>query len=144
MSARTRHRDDGSATVETAIVIPSFMLFFALVAFGGRLAIAHQAVQSAAADAARAASIERTQSSAQSAATSAATTSLTNQQVRCTSSSVALDVAGFSAPVGTPASVSATVTCTVSVSDLAFPGLSGTTTVTATMTSPIDTYRARQ
>lgn len=142
--SRTARGEAGSATVETAIVIPSFLLFFALVVFGGRLTIAHQSVQSAAADAARAASIERTQSTAQSAAMSAATTSLADQQLDCTSRSVAVDVAGFAAPVGTPASVSATVTCAVSVADLAFPGLSGTTTVTATMTSPIDTYRARQ
>jgi hypothetical protein len=45
--------------------------------------------------------------------------------------------------VGTPASVTATVTCVVNLSDVAIPGLPGTRTITATMSSPLDTYRER-
>ena len=41
------------------------------------------------------------------------------------------------------ASVTATVTCVVNLSDVAVPGLPGTRTITATMSSPLDTYRER-
>ena len=54
MSVRNRtDRERGSEAIEAAIGIPAFMLFVALIMAGGRLAIAHQAVESAAADGAR-------------------------------------------------------------------------------------------
>ena len=37
----------------------------------------------------------------------------------------------------------ATVACVVNLADLSLPGVPGTRTVTATATSPIDTYRER-
>ena len=64
-----------------------------------------------------------------------------DQQVDCTDRSVALDLKGFATPVGTPASVSATITCRVET--LGLPGLPSVT-VSATMRSPIDSYRGRQ
>jgi len=54
----------GSATVEAVIGVPAFLLLLGLLIVGGRVAIAHQVVQSAASDAARAASIARTQTAA--------------------------------------------------------------------------------
>lgn len=119
------------------------MLFVALIVFGGRVVIAHQAVQSAAAQAARTASIARTPGDAQSSAVSQAGASLDSQNVHCTRADVSVDTSGFAAPVGTPATVRATVTCAVNIGDLALPGVPGSITITETMTSPIDTYRAR-
>lgn len=116
----------GSAVIEAVIGIPAFALFVGLIIFAGRVSLAHEAVQSAAADAARSASISRTQGAAQSAGTSAASTSLTNQDLRCVSTTVDVDTTGFGAPVGTPAEVTATVTCQVDLSDLAVPGVPGT------------------
>ena len=57
MSCR-RHldRERGSAVIEAVIGVPAFMLFVALIVFAGRVAIAHQGVQSAAADGLSAAS----------------------------------------------------------------------------------------
>lgn len=137
------NRERGSEAVEAAIGVPAFLLFLAVIIGGGRFAIAEQAINAAASDAARTASIARTQGQAQSVATSGAYATLANQSLQCTSKSVHVDVSGFAAPAGTPASVTATVTCTVNLSDVAIPGMPGDRTITAAMTSPIDTYRER-
>ena len=136
-------RDRGSAVIETVIGVPAFMLFVGLIFFAGRVAIANQAVESAANEAARTASIARTQEQASSDAAAAAATSLSNQGVACVSREVSVDTTGFAAPAGTPAQVTATVTCQINLADLALPGLPGTRTVTATMSSAIDSYRER-
>ena len=142
-SRRVGSRDRGSEAIEAAIGVPAFLLLVALIICAGRFAIAQQAIDSAAADAARTASIARTQAQARSSAEANANASLANQSLQCTSKSVRVDVTGFASPPGTPASVTATVTCTVNLSDVAVPGLPGDRTITATMTSPIDTYRER-
>ena len=141
---RRRARDDlGSAAIEAVIGVPAFLLFVGLIIFAGRVAVAHQAVESAASAAARSASIARTQQAALAEAQSAAAGSLTDQNIHCITAQVHVDAAGFGVPVGTPAKVTATVSCVVDLADLAVPGVPGTRTVTATMTSPIDTYRER-
>lgn len=119
------------------------MLFVALIIFAGRMTIAHQAVESAANEAARAASIARSQGAARNDATTSAQTSLTNQKVNCRTIGVTVNMAGFDRPVGTPGSVSATVTCQVDLADVSIPGVPGTKTVTATVSSPLDTFRER-
>uniref|UniRef100_UPI003137A175 TadE/TadG family type IV pilus assembly protein n=1 Tax=Nocardioides psychrotolerans TaxID=1005945 RepID=UPI003137A175 len=64
-SARRRRRDErGSVAIEAAIGVPAFGLFVAMIILGGRVEIAKQSVDAAAYEAARAASIERTQSEA--------------------------------------------------------------------------------
>jgi Flp pilus assembly protein TadG len=135
-------RERGSAVIEAVIGVPAFMLFVLLIVFAGRVAIAHQGVQSAAADAARSASIARTQGGAQAAGDTAAATSLANQHVNCKVTTVSVDTTGFASPVGTPATITATVNCQVNLSDL-LPGVPGSKAITATMSSPLDTYRAR-
>ena len=144
MSQQTRDsgRERGSATLEAVIGVPAFMLFVLLIIAAGRIALARQAVEASAAEAARSASIARTKHQAADGASGAAT-SLRNQGVRCTSQRVDIDTSGFAAPVGTPAKVTATVTCIADLSDLSIPGLPGSRTITATMSSPIDTYRER-
>lgn len=133
----------GSAAIEIVLLVPALMLLLLFAVAGGRVAMAHGSVQQAAADAARAASIARTASSAHATAVSAASATLANQGLTCTSMTVSLDTSGFARPVGTPASVGATVSCTVALADLAVPGLPDTRLVTATVTSPLDTYRGR-
>lgn len=133
----------GSTTIEAVILVPAFGLFLGLIVIGGRIALADAAVQSAAAEAARTASLARASTSAQSLGRQAALDSLASQDLRCTRTTVTLDTSGFSAAVGTAASVEATVTCVVALDDLAVPGVPGSRTVEATMSSPIDTYRER-
>lgn len=63
--AFNRSRDErGSVAIEAAIGVPAFGLFVAMIILGGRVEIAKQSVEAAAYEAARAASIERTQSEA--------------------------------------------------------------------------------
>ncbi len=133
----------GSAAIEAAIGVPAFMLFVGLIIFAGRSALAHQAVQTAAYDAARAASIARTVGAAQSDAHAAAATALANRGLRCASTSVSVDTSGLGAALGSYGSVIAQVTCRVDLSDLVVPGVPGSRTVTASMSSPVDAYRER-
>jgi Flp pilus assembly protein TadG len=137
-----RPSDEGSTVVEVVILAPALALFLGLIVAGGRLAVAHQAVEAAAAQAARAASIARTQDQALTAAQQAATSALGSQGLNCLASAVSIDVAGFATPAGTPASVGATVTCQVPLADT-LPGLPGSFGVTATVRSALDTYRER-
>lgn len=139
----TADPERGSEALEAAVGVPAFLLFVALIIFAGRVAVAHQAVESAAADAARSASIARTQSGASSAGSAAATSSLANQKLQCSTKKVTVDTSGFASPVGTPARITAVVTCVVNISDLALPGVPGQLTVKSSMSSPIDTYRER-
>lgn len=139
---RTRG-DRGSATLEAVIILPTFMLFVALIITAGRIQMARQSVDAAAVEAARAASISRTAGEAQSRASASGNQALTNQGLRCTSTSVSIDTSGYSVPVGTPASVSATIVCVLDVSDVAIPGLPGAITITRSASSPLDTYRGR-
>ena len=124
--------------------MPAFVLFVGLIIFGGRTATTHQAVETAAADAARAASIERTETSARRRPSRRPTTSLSNQDVHCLDVDVAVDASQFSRAVGEPASVSVTVQCRLDLTDLSgVPGVPGSRLIKATMTSPIDTWRER-
>lgn len=142
MNHRTRN-ERGSASVEAVIGVPAFLLLVGLLVLGGRQAIAQQAVQAAASDAARAASIARTATTARTDATTAARHSLANQDLDCATATVTVDTAAFAMEVGTPGQVSATVTCALRLDDIGLPGVSGTKTITATMSSPLDTYRGR-
>lgn len=141
MSRRDQER--GSATIEAVIIVPALMLFVALIVAAGRVQMAHQSVDAAAAEAARAASISRTANEAQTRATTSGTQALANQGLKCATTTVTVDTSGFAAPVGAPATVSATVSCVVALDDVALPGLPGAITVDATVHSPLDTYRGR-
>jgi Flp pilus assembly protein TadG len=140
---RCRRNERGSAPIEAAIGVPAFTLFVGLIIFGGRTATTHQALESAAADAARSASIERAAPAAQQAAEQAARSSLSNQQIHCLSVDVTVDASGFQTAVGQDANVAVTVTCRLDLSDLAVPGVPGNRTLHATVSSPIDTWRER-
>jgi Flp pilus assembly protein TadG len=138
------HRDEqGSAAIEAAIGVPAFALFVGLIIFGGRTANAHEALQSAAADAARSASIARDARTAQTDARAAATASVTNQHILCTQIDVTVDTSDFNKAPGVPGAVAVTVSCRLNLSDLAVPGVPGSKTFKSTMSSPIDTWRER-
>jgi Flp pilus assembly protein TadG len=143
--AFNRSRDErGTVAIEAAIGVPAFGLFVAMIILGGRVEIAKQSVEAAAYEAARAASIERTQTEAIAAGRSSAASSLHDQDVRCTSTNIMVNAAAFNAPIGNTAQVNVTVTCTVNLSDLSIPGVPGTRTITATASSPVDAYRERR
>ncbi|MFE5029892.1 TadE family protein [Streptomyces sp. NPDC056656] len=140
---RSTPSDRGSAAIEAAIVLPSLLVFLCLAIAGGRLVMSGSKIDAAAQDAAREASIHRTAASAQDAARAAATESLADQGITCASSSVSINTAGLSVPIGQVATVSATVSCTVNLSDLLLPGAPGSRTLESTATSVVDQYRQR-
>jgi Flp pilus assembly protein TadG len=139
-----RRRDErGSAAIEAAIGVPAFALFVGLIIFGGRTASTHEALQSAAADAARSASLARDAQIASTAAREAAIASITNQQIGCSGIDVSVDTTDFNKQPGVPGSVEVRVSCRLDLSDLAVPGVPGSRVLHATMSSPIDTWRER-
>ena len=139
----TRREERGSASLEAVIGVPAFALFVALIIMGGRTATAHQALESAAADAARSASLARSAPAAAESARQAARTSLANQDLSCTDVDVSVDVEAFTQAVGRDASVDVTVACRLDLSDLSIPGVPGSRLLRASMSSPLDTWRER-
>ncbi|MEV4824535.1 TadE family protein [Micromonospora sp. NPDC049274] len=140
-----RIRDQrGSASIEMAVVAPAILALIAGTIIGGRLNLARQALEAAAYDAARTASLARTAAEANAQAQAAANSTLDAQGLSCTNLSVTVSAAGFGVPVGQPATVTATVSCTATLSDVALPGMPGAVPLAASFTSPLDTYRSRQ
>lgn len=135
--------EQGSTSIEAAIVIPAVLIFILLMVAAGRVAMAQSKVVTAAEAGARAASIERTAGQARSSAAQVVAATLRSGEVKC-SPDVSTSTGGFAVPVGQPATVSTTVTCTIALGDLAVPGLAGSRTFTSTATSPLDTYRGRR
>lgn len=136
-------REHGSAAVEVVLLAPAALGFFSLVVFGGRLALAQQVVQTAAADAARAASVSRTAAQAGPAARTAALATTAELGVSCEHPSVEVELSAFGTQVGSDAVVSARVVCHIATSDLLLPGLDGNLRVKAEADSVLDTYRER-
>ena len=150
-------RDRGSVSIEVAVLAPAFIGLMVLAGVAGRTAVADEAVESAAHDAARAASLARDARAGEKAAEQAARDQLNWSGLRCTAPP-RLDLSGsvagqettfataYRSAAGVPATVTVTVTCTVSFDDLRAPGLPGVPggrTVAARFTSPLDTYRSR-
>lgn len=140
---RSRDERGLSPAVEASLLFPGLALLIALIIFGGRLELSRQAVQSAAAEAARAASISRTAAEAAARARTAAAASLSAEQLRCVSSDVSVDTSQMSKPAGSGGSVSVRLTCVVSMSDISLPGVPGSVSLSAVQNSVIDTYRER-
>jgi Flp pilus assembly protein TadG len=135
-------RDRGSVTLELVIFAPALIIALLFVIAAGRIAQAHQAVEAAARDAARQASIARDPATARTNATTSAQAALTREGLSCPAQ-VSVDTSGFARSLGAPATVTARVTCTVHLADVALAGVP-TTTVSSRFTSPIDPFRGRQ
>ncbi|MFI7114472.1 TadE/TadG family type IV pilus assembly protein [Nonomuraea sp. NPDC050227] len=136
-------KEQGSVTVEAILAITVIMLIILFGVAVGRITVAGAAVEAAARDAARQASIARTAAAAAREAKASGQESLTGHDVHCRAVAVTVNTKGFSRPVGTPADVSATVSCSVPLADVAFPGLPGSIERHATSLSPLDPYRTR-
>jgi len=135
--------DRGSGAIEAAVLAPPLLLLIGLAIVGGRIQVAGWAIEAAAHDAARAASIARTEADARVRALAAANATLQQDGLHCARLDIELDTSGFAVPVGLPATVTATLTCVVDFSDLVADGLPGSRTLTATFTSSLDTFRSR-
>lgn len=135
-------RDDGNAALELVILAPVLLALLMLVIAAGRTTIAQGAVDAAARDAARQASIALTAGEAQANGQASASAALRQDGLDCVPH-VFIDTSEFGAPVGQPAQVTAVVRCAVPLADLALPGLPGTMLLHASFTSPLDVYRER-
>lgn len=133
----------GSVPIEVAIVAPALLMLLFLGLAAGRLVEAGNKVDAAAEDAAREASLSRSQATATSAASSAAKESLTGADMSCQQRHVDADTSALAAPVGEVAEVTVTVRCTVSWADLLLPA-PGTKTVTGQFSSTVDAFRERK
>lgn len=136
-------RERGSVAVELAIIAPAVIAAFVTVMMFGRVMIANQSIEAVAFDAARTASLARDGGAAVVAARRAAEETLAAQGLHCRRTEVRVDASQFARPVGEPANVTVTVECDVDFRDIALPGMPGSTTLSATFTSPLDRYRTR-
>ncbi|MCL2091785.1 MAG: pilus assembly protein [Micrococcales bacterium] len=145
MRLRRGNRQVGSATVELALLMPIIMTSVLFVIGVARIMLAAHAVQWAAVDAARAASIAREAGGAAEGGDRAAEAALSTQNLHCVETAVEVDVSQFAVPVGQRAQVVVTVTCLVDLGDVSgLTGLPGRFEVTKTARSPIDSYRERE
>jgi Flp pilus assembly protein TadG len=140
---RPGRADSGNAALELVILAPILLALLSLVIAAGRTTIAQGAVDAAARDAARQASIALTPAAAQTAGLVSARAALRQDGLDC-SPAVVIDTSQFtSVPAGLPAAVTAMVSCVVPLANLALPGLPGTARLSARFTSPLDAYRSR-
>ncbi|MFJ6438171.1 TadE/TadG family type IV pilus assembly protein [Streptomyces sp. NPDC091416] len=140
-SLRNPADDSGRIVLEFVLWVPAVFAFIALVMVAGRIVTADNAVDAAAADAAREASLARTAGQTHPRAQAAAQAAFADRNLHCTRTSVTVDTSGFSAPLGAYGAVTARVRCTVQLGDLG-SGF-GSKTVESSFTSVIDRYRQR-
>jgi hypothetical protein len=131
-------RDDGSMALELALLAPVFFLMLSLILAYGRFASVTGLAESAARDAARAATKSRSIEEA------------TVRVNRVTASTLAAAPASCAATGhGQLASddfkpgdfITVVVTCDINYSDLGLPGAPGSKQITRVFTSPLDPYR---
>jgi Flp pilus assembly protein TadG len=120
--------------IEIVFLTPVLIAFTLLVVAGGRLVARQGDVDSAARDAARAASIERSAGSATAVARTVAESSLPRGG---SCAPVAVDTSNWAQG----GSVGVTITCQVSYSGLGLIGLPGSTRVQARSDAPLDQFR---
>lgn len=127
--------DGGLMVIEFVVWTPFLVLVMLLVVVAGRLVQAGSYAHSAAADAVRAASLQRDTTHARAAAEIAARQALSAAGISCGAFSVAMS--GAIVPGGL---LRVSVSCTTQLSDLV-PGLPGSRTLQASATSPIEWTR---
>lgn len=124
-------------TVQTVFAVPVLISVLLFVVVCGRLVDARLRVDSAAEDAARAASLARSSQDAQKAAHSAVAGDLGRSGSNCSTYTVNVDITDFR-PGG---AVRVSVRCAALMSGLTGLGLPGVVGVTSHAASPIDQYR---
>jgi len=134
-----RRRDDrGSLTVELVVLTPVLLVMALAALVFGRVSEARQQVVEASRAGAEAAAVLPTVGTAQWVGAINAVIDLIGRTHTCANVSVVTDTSRFVAG----GSVTVHVTCTVLLSDIAFPGVPGSTVVRASATAPLDPYRS--
>lgn len=132
-----RNADRGSMSVEmTALVFPVTVIMAVFLVGTWQLSLARLDVHTAAAAAARAASLQPSSTLAASAATEAAQATLADAGRACTDLEVEPDISAF----GPGGHVEVRVTCHVTTGDLIGLGAPGSVPTSASARAPIDTF----
>lgn len=143
----TADRERGSMSVELAAVIPALVLLLLIVALAGRLVESQGAIDGAARDAARAASLARYPGTGSLGATSLAQQAAAGDLSGfCTGGNLAVTVANFPGldqPAQLGENVTVTVTCDVNTSVFGVLGLGVRHQMTATAVAPLDPFMCR-
>ncbi|MDO5494313.1 MAG: TadE/TadG family type IV pilus assembly protein [bacterium] len=139
--SRAGGRERGSATLELVILTPVVLIIFSLLVGAGRVTMAGGAIEQAAGNAARAASLSRTVAEAESRVSALVSEVVTSNNLGCTPT-VNINATDLSKPAGESGVVTVEVVCVVALSDLAVPGLPGSVTLTGSGRSAIDKYRS--
>jgi Flp pilus assembly protein TadG len=136
-----RRREQGGAAVEVVVVAPLliFMVFF--VVGLGRLGTAREAVDGAARDAAREASIARNTVDAQSTAKDIVMQTLAEKKVSCANPKPDVQFSPDPSRLTAGGTVKVVIDCTVQNDDVGAWGLPGTRTMHGEFTAVVDTYR---
>jgi Flp pilus assembly protein TadG len=129
----------GSLTLELALIIPVFIGLVMFIAGAATLVGARSAVDDAAWEAARAASLARSGTAADAAARAAVERRLAGQRWSCRAERVDVDVSRFT-PGG---DVAVTIACDVRLRDAGL-FLPGAAQVAARAVAPLDRYKAIQ
>ena len=133
-------RDRGSVTVELVLIFPVLLAFLFLMVAAGRLSDAKSDVVSAAADAARAASLQRSAGVAEGQAQEAARDTVSEERLNCQGGpEVQTTFPGGFGPGGT---VHVIVHCTVATRDLTLIGLPVALDLHDEAWEPIDANRS--
>jgi len=136
-----RRGERGGAAVEIVVVAPLLILMLFFVVGLGRLGTAREAVDGAARDGAREASIARDTNDAITTAQQVATDTLAEKKVSCSNPNVDVQFAPKPGQLTAGGTVKVVVDCTVQNGDVAFPGMPGTKTMRGESTAVVDTYR---
>jgi Flp pilus assembly protein TadG len=135
----------GSISVELAVLAPGLVLLLLLVAAGARVVEVQGHIDGAARDAARAATLGRSQQEADQLARQAALADLGSTSW-CAQQSIEVQVTGYPAVGPLPAGggdVTATVSCAVSMSPFAPLGFAARVRFTGQAVAPLDPFMCR-
>jgi len=129
--------DGGSASAELVLLAPLLVALLGVTFFAGRLVLARQAVDDAARTALQAALTMPDGTEANELADATTVEMLGTSRGLCAPLSTATDTSDFTAG----GRVSVTVTCVVRFSNLAFAGIPGSITLSATREGDLEAYR---
>lgn len=138
LSRRRARGDDGSVSVEVAVIAPVLLVLMLLVVYAGHTAEASGDVQRAAAEAARAASLRQLPDAATDAAEQTAAANLAAAGVACDPLVVDVDTTNF-VPGGT---VTVEVTCHAALDAVTLLGVPRERRFHARSVEVLDTYRS--
>ena len=130
--------DRGSLTVELVVLTPVLMVVVLASLVFGRVVEARQQVVESARAGAEAAAVLPDVGSARWVGSIDSVVNLLDRSHTCAHATISVDTSHF-VPGGY---VTAHVSCLVLLSDVGFPGLPGSTTVSASATAPVDPYRS--